>query len=146
MPTSPATSVRSQVKAILQATFPAATVRDGKLHPANGVGSFVIGIYPVSEQEGFRVLDQDTTLIVQVYFPWKKEVDPSYVADPTQLETAAEQLREAVYTATRNYAGTAGVWDFRVTRIDYTDDPTGQRTRFEATIQAIGQNFAETTA
>lgn len=144
---SPSTTVRAALKAILRAEFSEVElidVRDDKLHPA--IQGPVAGIYPMSESEGRRVLDQDTLVAVQVYLRWKPEIRPEQQVDPTTIESYAQRFREALYTATHPMAGSAGVWDFRILRVEYEDDPTGNRSRFTAYVQAIGQNFAETSA
>jgi hypothetical protein len=147
MPTSPSMTVRNLLVEVLRDEFSTAElsdVRHGKLHPS--IQGPIAAVYPVEEGEGRRVIDQDTLVAVQVYLKWSERVDPRATTDPTTIEAYAERFREAVYTATHPYAGSAGVWDLRVLRVVYEDDPTGQRTRFTAFVQAMGQNFAETTA
>lgn len=90
------------------------------------------------------MLDQDSAIRVQVFLQWRRQVSPDYVANPAAIEAIAERFREAFYGATHPYAGSKGVWDLRIIRVDYLPDPTGQITRLEATVVSIGQNFAET--
>lgn len=144
MATAPATEQRQAVQAILTTAFPAAEILPGKLHPSKAQDHMTIGVYPGSEAESQRVLDQTTVVYVQLFLPWQKKVDPEYVVDPTPLEAAAQAFREAFLAGTHPRAGTTGVWDFRLVAIDYGDDPTGQRTRFLATVQGMGLNYAET--
>lgn len=145
---SPATKLRTQVRAILVSEFTSAelTIFDDKLHESLGQDGPVAGIYPVFENEGVRVLDQDTEVAVQVFLRWSKQVQPTQTVDPLAAETYAERVRDATYRYTTPYAGSSEVWDLRLTGIAYEDDPTGNVSRFTATFRAIGQNFAETTA
>lgn len=142
---APVTALRQAVRAMLEAEFAGEFhFKDGKLHSAHPGG--YIGIYPVQEAEGRRVLDQDSAVRVQVFLPWTAQVRPDFVADPAAIETVAQRMRERFYSATHPYAGSAGVWDLRLVRVDYEEDPIGQVTRLGATIVSIGQNFAETSA
>lgn len=146
--TAPITETRAFVQAALEAEFTPdeLRVKPGRLH-ASHPGGFA-GIYPMSESEGRNVLDQDSMVAVQVFLPWEagRNIDARRVVDPTQIESYAERLRERIYTMTHPRLGTAGLWDARVTRVEYEADPTGQVTRFTAYVIGIGQNFAETTA
>lgn len=152
--TALATQARAAVTAAITTAFAAEiaggwAIAQGKLHPSypgDRAGVPTFGVYPQAETEGRLVLDQDTTIIVQLFLPWTKRIDPAQVLDPTALEGYAERLREAHYTAQLSQVGTGSFWEWRVTRIDYLLDPTGQVTRFEATIRAKGQNYAETHA
>ena len=40
--------------------------------------------------------------------------------------------------------GTTTLWYMTVTSVDYPKDPTGNKSRFEATVRAYGQNTALT--
>lgn len=154
--TALATQARNAVIATINTAFAAEiaagwVVLPGRLHTAypglqqGPPGAF--GVFPRSESEGRRVLDQDTIVMVQLFLDWPRgRLDPKVVIDPTVLEGYAERLREAHYTAGATFVGTGSFWDWRVARIDFLEDPTGQVTRFEATIKAIGQNYAETHA
>lgn len=151
-----ATQARNTVIAMLTTVFAAELaagwqIKPGRLHPsypglAQGPPG-VFGVYPRVESEGRRVLDQTTTVMVQLFLAWPRgRLDPSVVIDPTVIEGYGERIREGHFTAQQSFTGTGSFWDWRVTRIDYTEDPTGQVTRLEATIQATGQNYAETHA
>lgn len=145
--TAPITELRQAIIALLEAEFPSelAGVKPGRLHPAHPGGW--AGVYPIQEAASAAVsITQDTMLAIQVFLPWAKQVDPTRVADPTTLESYAERIRERVFTANHPRVGSAGVWYFRVTRVDYEADPTGQITRFTAYVTAPGQNYAETSA
>lgn len=146
--TAPVTQLRTRLKAIIEDEFGnTLPVKMGRLHEAHPGPA--AGIYPLTEVEGRQVLVQDTAAAVQVFLPWappRGQVRPDFVADPAVLEEYAERLREAVYGGTHPINATRGVWDLRLTRVDYQPDPTGQITRFTATVVAIGENFAETDA
>lgn len=146
---SPSTQVRHALETILSGEFgeDELEVRHGKLHDSINGPLAVAGTYPLSEAEGRNVLDQETLIMVQVFLPWPKEIDPQRVREPELIEQWAERFREAVFDATHPVVGaSAAVWYFRVLRVDYKTDPIGDISRFEATVLAFGQNFSETNA
>jgi hypothetical protein len=74
------------------------------------------------------------------------------VAGVSPIRTAANQrnrayreyqiFERAMETAQASVTGTNEVWYFYVQSIEYPDDPTGNKSRFEATVLAVGDNVA----
>jgi hypothetical protein len=138
---SASTAVRNAVIAALNTEFAAEgiTFKHDKMHPAMGLSGPVGAVYPDGETERpGRVIEQVTVVYVQVFRQWTKEVDPAQEVDPTTTEAWANRVKTRLKGAQN--LGTGDVWYFRVTTVAYMDDPTGNRTRFLARVQAHGGN------
>ena len=138
---SPSTEVRHIIINALNAEFaPEGIVfASDKLHAAMGVDGPVGAVYPDSEYiRDRRAIEQVTTAYIQMFAQWQKEVDPAQVFDPDLVEGWAHRLRKALKAVQDPHTPTT--WFFLVTQVDYTDDPTGNRSRFLARVQASGGN------
>jgi hypothetical protein len=118
------------------------------IHEALGQTRVTVGIAPVEDvpRAGNAVV-QETWVEVRFFDLWKREIDPGTVINPTRITAFAERFRRAVRSSQATDPGTGQVWYFDVTRIQYPNDPTGNKSRFVATIRAFGNNSAlvETT-
>lgn len=146
MAASPATTLRNFLITTIRGAFTNAElieVRSDRMHPA------MLGpraaVYPLVEQQGANAYVQNTQVAVQVFLKWNPEVNPAQLVDPTDAESFAERIREAIYTATHPLAPNASMWDVAVTRTEYEADPTGNVSRFTMYVSGISSNFAETT-
>lgn len=140
--TAPETVARHHLKTILQTAFAAEgfQVLDDKLDASLGTGGVRIGLSPVisaPQANNDKVLNM--SILVQFFGKWKAEVNPQTRVDPALIEGYAERFREAIRGGDPN---TDQVWYFRVLSITYVDDPTGNKTRFEANVMAVGSNPA----
>lgn len=120
-----------------------------KLHPSLGRNSVAVGVSPTEDIASVRNrLVQETWALVQFYNFWTDEIDPETLVNPYVITAYAERFRDALRRASAQDPGTGQLWYFDVDRITYPDDPTGNKTRFEATIRAFGNNsnLVETTA
>lgn len=145
---SPYEEVANALKTIIDTEFSAEgyTALHDNLHPAVGEEGTRIGIAPEEETpRADNMLMNDTSVTVKFYRRWSADVDPSKKVDPRVIAGFAERLRNAVRTASITSSG--GFWYFNVVRVRYPNDPTGNKTRFEADIVAYGNNSAliETT-
>jgi hypothetical protein len=126
------------------------TVRFDKLHESLGRQRVDIGITPTTDI--VRVSDnnvQETWVEVRFYLMWKKEISPDTAVDPTTITDYAERFRVALRErAPLLDPHTGQTWFISLVEIAYPDDPTGNKTRFHATLRALGNNAAivETTA
>lgn len=146
---APETEVRTRLIALLENEFAAdnVDVRDDKIHDSLGQTAPVAGVFPTAGDEDPRtVITQRTTVMVQLFRQWDKEIDPEQTVSPAGIEDWAHRLRKAVQ-ADGSFLGDEGLWFYRVTRIEYPPDPTGNITRLLATVQAWSQNagVVETT-
>lgn len=152
MPTVPETQARQSLIAVLESEFAseAFPVLDDKLHSSMGgnAATTVIGVSPVrtvpaSGRGGRYVAEME--VLVQFYMPWDKEVDNEQQVSAAPVEAYADRFRRALKAADPN---TGAVWYFDLSRVEFPDDPTGNKTRFEAYIVARGNNtmLLETTA
>lgn len=140
--TSPSTQTRAALKTVIESEFSAEnfTVLDDRLHESLGDKGVRIGTSPVREypsSNNMNVLNSE--ILVQFYGKWRKEIDPTQQVDPSIIEGYAERFRRAVNGADPK---TEYVWFFNVLEISYPNDPTGNKTRFEARVLATGENSA----
>lgn len=150
--TAQTTAIRAAIKSIIAAEFSVELASDDwhlwddKLHRALGEDGNYFGTSPNSESPWARdnqVLQTD--ILVQFYGKWDKEVDPKQQVDPAIVETYSERLKRRIRSTGDN--PTSHGWYFNLIRVDYPDDPTGNKTRFEAILQGYGNNsvLVETT-
>lgn len=138
------TLMRQRVKSVIEAAFSAEgwTVESTKLLRAAGRdGRNRVATSPLDSPEDSRVVVQlNVRVLLQVYLAFDDDLDENRVVDPSVIEGYADRIRTAMG------AGSAGsgndLWGLRVQRIDFPDDPTGHKTRLEATILGYGNNQA----
>lgn len=146
---SPYAQAAEVLKTIIDVEFAPETytaVHDN-LHPSVGREGTRIGIAP--EEEAARagnMLLNDMIITVKFYRRWDDEVDETKKVDPRPITEFAERFRQAVRG--NDQGGTDSFWYFNVVRIRYPNDPTGNKSRFEADVIAYGSNSAlmETTS
>jgi hypothetical protein len=82
---------------------------------------------------------------IQFYGPFVAETNPHQEADPREITTKAERARQALQDI--RTLGLPEMWFFDVMEIAYPNDATGNKTRFEMTIRAWGNDtgLVETT-
>lgn len=119
------------------------------LHESLGRKRVDVGIAPdedVVSPANAKV--QETWVEVRFYDLWRQEISPDTVVNPVRITNFAERFRDALRRQQATDPGTGQVWFFDVRRVRYTNDPTGNKTRFVASIRAYGNNanLVETTA
>lgn len=120
-----------------------------RLHESLGRRRVDVGVSPTEDAPNMRNrIAEEMYVEVQFYGLWDESIDPETQVDPSVVTGYAARLKEALRTARAQDPGTAAVWFFDVDRTRYPNDPTGNKTRFEMTIRAWGnnQNLVETTA
>lgn len=143
------TDVRKDLITLLNTTFAAEglTALDDKLYPSLGYEGPTAGVFPIREtpMPQNRLVDS-IEVGIQVYNVWEKDVDDYQTVDPTLIEGWAGRFKQALRG--QMTPATDKVWYFELVGLDYPDDPTGNKTRFEAVVRAFGQNptLSETTA
>ena len=140
---SPATAARTTLITLLTTEFGADNfvVRADKLDKSLGFDGAVSCVCPLRERPNSRArLELQTTIQVQLFGHWDPQTDPNEIVDPTTVEAWADRFRTMIggYTQT----GTSRVWWFQLDEIVYENDPTGNCTRFCATVIARGDNPA----
>jgi hypothetical protein len=145
---SAATSVRERVIDIVEAEFSAEglIVTNDKLTRAAGKdGETVAAVYPEAEYERpGQVIELVVPVVLQIYMAYEAEPDETIQVDPGVIEDYGDRLREAFRT--QSSGNTGDMWFLRLTRIDYPDDPTGNKSRLEAQIEGYGNNQASLPA
>lgn len=133
---SPTTDLRETVENVLKAEFAAEgfPVKSGRLHPSVGANGPVAGVSPDAETGGNGSAAAATRVTVQVYDRWAKRVDPNAVVDPSRIEDWAWRFRTAL--SDKRASDGQRVWWFVLLDVTYPNDPTGQKTRFEAVVEA----------
>lgn len=143
-------TMADQLKVIIDAEFAdlGITAEHDNLHESLGRDRREIGIAPIEEAPplgngvALQVLAE-----VRFYDFWKQEITPTTSVDPRIVAEYAERFRRACREAIYTDPTSGSMWYFDVTRITYPNDPTGNKTRFVATVRAYGNNSAlvETT-
>lgn len=142
---SPFTLVAEALQEIIQNEFSPEgfTAILDNLHESLGMNRVDIGIAPVADRLMSRNANvQETWVEVRFYDLWKQEIHPTTVVDPTRITDFAERFRNAVREANRGDLGFENAWYFSIESIDYPNDPTGNKSRFVATIRCYGTNSA----
>jgi hypothetical protein len=121
-----------------------------ELHESLGWAGTVIGIAPDERGDivnNANALVQETWVVVRFQGAYNLKVDPSQSVDPRIVANYAERFRRAIQTANVPSYGTAQTWFYDIRDIRYPRDPTGNKTRFFATLRAFGNNsgLVETT-
>lgn len=147
---SPFETVAIALKTIIDAEFAPEgfTAIFDNLHESLGRTRTEIGIAPTEEFVNERnAVVQESWVEVRFYDLWTQEISPDTVVDPTRIAGFAERFRDAIRRARASDPGTGMVWYFDVRRVEYPNDPTGNKTRFHATVRAFGNNsgLIETT-
>jgi len=148
--TAPETAIRERLIALIEAEFEAESleVRSDRLNESLAQDKHLGAVFPSQAAEDNRNgLVMDTTVVVQLFRRWDNELDPNQTVDPGDIEKWAERLRRAVRADIDAIPGDAHLWYYRVLKIDYNPDPSGNITRLQATVLADAQNSAlvETT-
>lgn len=143
---SSASSFQAVAEAII-ATFNAEFAAEGyvmiadNLHESLGRTRVDVGVAPVEDVVNIRdSLVQETWVEVKFYHLWTQEISPETQVNPFQITAYAERFRDALRRSFATDPHTGQVWYFDLRRVQYPNDPTGNKTRFVATIRAFGNN------
>jgi len=145
--TAPETRAREHLKTLIEAEWPGLTVKNDRLNQSLGQDGDLAATFPNVAQEDARDgLILDTTVTVQMFRKWSNDLDPEETVDPAGIEEWAERLRRAV-KGDLSKQGEEHMWYFRIFRVEYNPDPSGNISRLEATIQVSSGNsgLMETT-
>lgn len=141
--TSTATAARQGIIIALNAEFAdlGLLFGDDKLDESIGWDGVYGAVYPeVEEFQQNHANVWDATLVIQFFGKWDKKIDPKQAVSPVYIEDKAERMKRALRAP--SHGTTKYLWYYNLIRIEYPDDPTGNKTRFEAVIVATGQNSA----
>lgn len=148
--TSAYSQAADQLKIVLDATFAPeglVTAHDD-LHESLGFQGARLGINPDERGDivrGENALVQETWIEVKLFGAWTKDVDPAQAVDPRAITLLAERFRRSIEAS--NQLATGSMWYYNLVQVRYPRDPTGNRTRFVASLRAFGNNasLVETT-
>lgn len=119
------------------------TARNDKLHESRGWEGVEVGVSPIRQVPSARnELVLETFMLVQFYGVWDKQIDPTQQVDPLLITSYADRFRTRCESVQATTPGTSEVWFFSVQGIEFPDDPTGNKTRFEAIVKSWGDNTA----
>jgi hypothetical protein len=114
---------------------------DKLLRAAGKDGVAELAVYPEGAQpkRGQRI-ELVVPVVLQVYLPFNPDPDEHLAVDPLTIVEHAEAFRQTFAPGT---PATDDVWFLRLEGIRYPDDPTGNKTRFEALVEGLGTNDVE---
>lgn len=137
--------IRARVKDVVEDEFSDEgwTVEDDKLGASAGMdGRTRVAVSPLRSREDSRVAVQlNVEVLLQVYLPYSATPDSDIAVDPTLIEGYAQRIRDA-FRGEGSSGSTSAFWGLRVREVEYPDDPTGNKSRLEATILGYGDNTA----
>lgn len=110
--------------------------RDRLHESVGGDGRLYVAISPEIDRDDRVELTMEMTL--QFYDAYSLEIDPTQTVDPSLITNKAERMRRAL--AAVRTTGSEHLWFFDVINTRYPNDPTGNKSRFEMTIRARGNN------
>lgn len=144
---NPATALRHRLIASLNPEFagdtPPIVFGSDKLNDSLGTAGPIGAVYPATDAERVQnVSVVEVTVYIQLFNQWTAVVDPKQVYDPDIVEAQAERIRRVAQAETIEGPNDAHLWFYRVTRIDYPPDPTGNISRLLATVVGTAQNPA----
>jgi hypothetical protein len=125
------------------------TMIPDRLHESLGRRRVAVGISPDEDTPNIRTrIAEQFYVTVQFYGLWDEKIDPETQINPSVVVGYAARLKEALRRTQVSDPGTSAVWYFDVDRTRYPNDPTGNKSRFEMSIRAWGNNsnLIETTA
>ena len=140
---APSTVARRTVQEIIATEFKDENVqvRSGFADASLGQYGPVASVSPVSEEPGVDDrLQLVTTLALEFFASWQPETDPDIPVDPEVIESYVYRLRLALAAYTQTPDST--IWWFQLDEVVYEPDPTGNITRFVASVTAHGNNPA----
>jgi hypothetical protein len=146
--TSPAENACDAVAALVDAEFTAEgwTTQHDKFGRSKGMelpeDQAAIAVYQESERERqgqVQMLDVSVTL--QFHLGYAAEPDETIVRDPRVIAEYADRVRRA-FKGAASSGNSADFWYMRLTSVTYPDDPTGNKTRFEADVLVECENPA----
>lgn len=146
--TATETLVRARVKEVVEAEFTPEgfTVEDDKLGRSAGMdGRNRLATSPEAAEEDPRNVQMLVVPVtLQIYLAYDATPDSDIAVDPSVIEGYGGRLRSAFRTASSG--ATNDLWFLRLRRIDYPDDPTGNKSRLEALIEGRAENAASLPA
>lgn len=125
------------------------TMIPDRLHESLGRRSVAVGISPDEDHPNMRNrIAEEHYVTVQFYGLWDERIDPETQINPATITGYARRFKDALRVLQQAMPGTGSMWYFDVDRTRYPNDPTGNKTRFEMSIRAWGnnQNLVETTS
>lgn len=139
---SPTTQAREYIQSILNTEFAneRISVRAGFTDNSLAQYGVVAAVYPLNEEPNFDDrLELLTTIGVDFLAVWEPDPDADRVVDPAVIETYAYRFRVAL--SEYKQTATSTIWWFSLNELIYDNDPTGNISRFTATIVAHGENL-----
>lgn len=129
------------IKAILDTEFSPEgfKAKHDCLHESLGTRRVEVGISPIRiAQLPNNASVEATFILIQFYGMWKKEVDPEMQVNPFKITGYAARLARALEVQQAQDPASNEVWFFTVIGTDFPRDPSGNKSRFEMTVRAVG--------
>lgn len=139
--TSPYEAAADVLKTIIDGAFSTEgwVAEHDTLHPSLGEEATRIGIAPDADTpRSNNYVMNEIRMMVQFLGQYELDVDPEQAVDPRIVTRYAERFRRACQAD--DTPGDQHFWFFNIERITYPNDPSGNKTRFYATVCAYTQN------
>ncbi len=139
--TAPETAAIDAIKAMLDAEFEADEIEfvPDRMHGSMARNGSRGAIYPDASEEMLNQgLVENTTIKIQLFHRWNPKVDPEMTVDPRLIANDAERIRRTLQQA--NFTPSEHIWFYRVPKVEYPPDPTGNITRTLVTVLVSAQN------
>lgn len=145
---APETEIANRIKTVLDAEFTPegfVTEHTKLLRAAGRDGRDRLATSPNEAVEAPRVVVQlDVEYLIQLYLGFPDDPDEDRTVDPNVIVGYGDRIRRAF--GPNSTGTTSDMWGLRVEGIEYPDDPTGHKTRLEATIIGYADNTASLSA
>lgn len=142
---APETVIAEQAKAIFDSEFTTegfVAAHDKLLRAAGMDGEAHAAVSVNNARADNRVASQlNVEVLIQLYLGFDPNPDPNRVVDPRVIQGYGDRLR-AAFDPQATSGTTSDMWYFTVRDIDYPDDPTGNKSRLEATLIGYADNLS----
>ena len=135
--------IANALKVIIDTEFASEGIvaQHDNLHESLGRDRRECGIAPIEDSIPMsNGLTLESLVEVRFYDFWTQEISPTTAVDPRIITNYAERFRRAIKAASATEVGTGVMWYFDLRRVQYPNDPTGNKTRFHAQVRGFGNN------
>lgn len=141
----PETLTRQRVKELFDAEFDAEgfAVENDKIGRSAGMeiasGARAACSPERAQPQAARMNVLEVPVVLQLYLAYEAEPDETIVVDPAVIEGYGDRIRR-MFNGEASTGLDDDLWYLQLSRIEYPDDPTGNKSRLEAYISGFMGN------